>query len=77
MDLHTKRQVVLWVFFGLPTLTMIVLALFDIWVYYQWGSEATISHAMLDLPPMVIYTLGFVMGGLVFGLAAHFWWWQK
>lgn len=62
MDLHTKHWIVLTVFFGVPLLAALCIGLFDIWVFYAWGYEATISQAIKDIPPMLVFFIGFVLG---------------
>jgi hypothetical protein len=45
----------------------------DVWLYSTGGTGGTISWSMAVAPRIVIFAVGFVAGGTICGLAAHFW----
>jgi hypothetical protein len=49
------------------------MVIWDVWLYRLGGTEMTISWSMAVAPRIVIFAVGFVAGGTIFGLAAHFW----
>lgn len=53
-----------------------LLIVYDVYRYARYGVPGTISHWMYvkgTTRPFYAFMVGVFIGGLVFGLAAHFW----
>ena len=67
---------VLGVFFSLMALFVLSIAIWDIYLTNHDTSNATISWSMTLLSrdyPFLVFMIGVTCGGVLFGLAAHFW----
>jgi len=67
---------VLGIFFGLMVLFMFGITVWDMYLSTYYASSATISWSMTLLAkeyPFLVFMIGVACGGILFGLAAHFW----
>jgi hypothetical protein len=61
------------VFLAILLAVPLAVVAWDVSLYKLGGTEMTISWSMATAPRIVIFAVGFVAGGVIFGLAAHFW----
>jgi hypothetical protein len=55
---------------------IVFVSSYDVYRYIRYGREGTISHAMWlrgNRNPLFAFFVGVAVGGIVFGLAVHFW----
>jgi hypothetical protein len=69
MTMARVRRIFLFLLVAFPA----CIVMWDVSLYLAGGREMTISWAMATAPRVVIFAVGFVAGGTIFGLAAHFW----
>ena len=73
----TKLNVrVLWIFLGGLSLVVLAYAGWDVWLINHEPPGSSISSAMVLLGwshPFLVFVIGYVLGGLHWGLVCHFW----
>ena len=70
------NKIVLVLFLGGLILVTILYGLFDLWLALTQESGSTISWSMVLFGysnPFLVFLLGHLTGGLLWGLASHFW----
>ena len=70
------NRIVLCIFLGGLSAVVVAFAAWDVWIFLSLPKGSTISWSMALLgqsSPFLVFVVGHVTGGLLWGLAAHFW----